>query len=263
MKPLLKKISALLLSAAMMFGVQASGAFPSVVTVYAAEADGVAGASSGVTGDCTWTLDYGVLTISGSGATAYYDTAVNKTPEDGVTQIGRCAFASCRRLTEVTIASSVVSIGFEAFKNCELLEKISLPDSVTDIAEEAFSGCKKLSEITAPAAMKHIGDEAFRNTAWFKAQPDGLVYLGNSLYTAKGTLTGEVEAREGTYCIADRALYDQKEVTSLTLPESVEYIGGGAFTACTKLTDAVLPKHISELGTSLFNNSARKPDGNQ
>ena len=100
MKPLLKKISALLLSAAMMFGVQASGAFPSVVTVYAAEADGVAGASSGVTGDCTWTLDYGVLTISGSGATAYYDTAVNKTPwgynikkviiEDGVTQIGRC-----------------------------------------------------------------------------------------------------------------------------------------------------------------------------
>ena len=268
MKHSLKKMSALLLSAAMLFGVQATGVFPSVVSAYAAETDGVAGASSGVTGDCAWTLDNGVLTISGSGATAYYDTAVNKTPwgynikkviiEDGVTQIGRCAFASCRQLTEVTIASSVVSIGFEAFKNCELLEKISLPDSVTDIAEEAFSGCKNLSEITVPAALKHIGENAFRNTAWLKEQSDGLVYLGNSLYTAKGTLTGEVEAREGTYCIADRALYDQKEVTSLTLPESVEYIGSGAFTACTKLTDAVLPKHISELGTSLFNMSGIK-----
>ena len=171
----LKKMSALLLSAAMLFGVQATGVFPSVVTAYAAETNGVAGASSGVTGDCAWTLDNGVLTIRGSGATAYYDTAVNKTPwgynikkviiEDGVTQIGRCAFASCRRLTEVTIASSVVSIGFEAFKNCELLEKISLPDSVTDIAEEAFSGCKNLSEITVPAALKHIGENAFRNTA--------------------------------------------------------------------------------------------------
>lgn len=38
------------------------------LTVSAAETDQSTGVSSGTTGKCTWTLDSGVLTISGNGA---------------------------------------------------------------------------------------------------------------------------------------------------------------------------------------------------
>ena len=83
-------------------------------------------ATSGTTGDCTWTLDGTVLTISGNGAMADY--AYNSTLpwgtkfteliiSEGVTHIGDYAFYGSGSLTIITIPSTVTSIGSAAFRD--------------------------------------------------------------------------------------------------------------------------------------------------
>ena len=117
--------------------------------VSAAEADTAeTGTESGTTGDCTWTLDNGVLTISGNGEMSNYssyspwssysfDTVVI---EDGVKRIGYDAFYGCTGLTSIDIPDSVTSIGDYAFGGCPGLTSIDIPDSVTSIPSGAFSG---------------------------------------------------------------------------------------------------------------------------
>ena len=105
----MKKLISILLSVILLSTVICAAPF----TVSAAvEETEVVGASSGTTGDCTWTLDdNGTLTISGNGAMGDYDYDYDyycsEAPwgydyyiksvviENGVTSIGRYAFCDC------------------------------------------------------------------------------------------------------------------------------------------------------------------------
>lgn len=94
------------------------------VSAWAAEADIPV---SGVCGDgLTWTLEKGMLTVSGSGQMD--DFAAEDSPwylarasitsvviDSGVTSIGENAFSGCRNLTEVTFRGDTPTIGENAF----------------------------------------------------------------------------------------------------------------------------------------------------
>lgn len=58
---------------------------------------------------------------------------------DGVTEIGKEAFASNSRLRSETIPEGITRIGEYAFFFCSGLESIVLPDSVNQIAKGAFA----------------------------------------------------------------------------------------------------------------------------
>ena len=147
MKRIARKLTALLLSALMVGSVVTAGAA-------AVAGEKSVGASSGTTGDCTWTLDdNGVLTISGEGAMGNYSESVapwgkgitSAVIENGVTNIGSYAFSRCTGLISVTIPDSVTSIGEEAFRNCTGLTEIAIPETVVFIQDNAFSGCNNVT----------------------------------------------------------------------------------------------------------------------
>jgi len=152
MKRIARKLTALLLSALMVGSVVTAGTASAGAAAVAGEKS--VGASSGTTGDCTWTLDdSGVLTISGEGAMGNYSESVapwgkgitSAVIENGVTVIGSYAFSGCKGLISVTIPDSVTRIGEEAFRNCTGLTEIAIPDTVVFIQDNAFSGCNNVT----------------------------------------------------------------------------------------------------------------------
>ena len=66
---------------------------------------------------------------------------------DSITEIERCAFYSCIRLTSIEIPNNVTEIGTLAFRGCTGLTSIEIPDSVTEIEDSAFDGCTRLKSI--------------------------------------------------------------------------------------------------------------------
>lgn len=122
--------------------------------------------------DLKWHLtDNGVLTISGNGEMNDYSYR-NRSPwsksdikriiiGDGVTTIGKYAFADCRVLTSVTIPNNVTTIGEYAFSVCSALTSVTIPNSVTKIGSGAFSNCSELTSVTIPNSVTTIGRAAF------------------------------------------------------------------------------------------------------
>lgn len=81
---------------------------------------------------------------------------------DGVTKIGKLAFAECRGLKNITIPNSVTEIEERAFANCTALESVAISASVTKIETLTFYGCSKLKSVTIPSKVTMVGWGAFR-----------------------------------------------------------------------------------------------------
>ncbi len=123
-------------------------------------------ATSGKCGDdITWTLEDGVLTLTGTGEMYDYgyDPVIDTTKKppwelfsftineilvgEGITSIGNVAFGSARSLTNVSLPSTLKVIGSCTFVSCGLLENIDIPENVERIESDAFDGCLKLMNI--------------------------------------------------------------------------------------------------------------------
>ena len=156
--------------------------------------------------------------------------------------------------TSYIVPEGTTSIGVSQFKNWAFLTSITIPDSVTSIGSYAFSGCKGLTSITIPDSVTSIGYRAFSNTAWYKNQPNGLVYAGKVAYKYKGTMPNNtsIVLKEGTLGIGSYAFEDCRGLMSITIPDSVTSIGERAFYKCTGLTSITIPDSVTSIGWGAF-----------
>ena len=161
----------------MVFG--ANGALsPTIFPVFSACVTASAEVNTATSGTCgenlTWSIEDGMLTISGTGSmTDYEDKSspfYNRTDigavtiKNGVTSIGDNAFKGWTKLAYIyNIPSSVTSIGEDAFYGCTGLMDITIPNSVTSIGDYAFNKCTGLTGIKIPSSVTRIGKYAFGN----------------------------------------------------------------------------------------------------
>ena len=197
---------------------------------------------------------------------------------NSVTSIGYGAFYGCNSLTSIIIPNSVTSIEYGAFSNTAWYDaqpdgiiyagkvlyeykgempantSVIVKDGTTEIAGVAFKDYGNLTSITIPNSVTSIGEEAFYNTAWYDAQPDGIIYAGKVLYKYKGEMPANtsVIVKDGTTGIAGGAFSDCSSLASVTIGDSVTSIGNSAFRNCISLTSITIPNSVTSIGYFAF-----------
>ncbi|MDR0524137.1 MAG: InlB B-repeat-containing protein [Candidatus Methanoplasma sp.] len=124
----------------------------------------------------------------------------------------------------------VVSIADEGFKDC-LIASVSIPETVVSMGESAFDGCTNLESVRIPSGVTVIPLCAFL----YCESLESVEFLGNV------TEIGE-SAFEGC------------GIRSITLPDTVESIGGWAFQYADFLTSVTLPAGLKSIGELAFAN---------
>ncbi len=251
-------------------------------------------ATSGTTGDCIWTLNDTVLTISGNGAMEDYiiykgdglhttapwgTSSITKVIiRDGVTSIGNCAFTFCTLLTSIVIPESVISIGGGVFGGCDMLSTITVDSknqkyiSINNCIVESESGklvvgCKT-SVIPVDDIVTSIGEHAFYRCTQLTsiAIPDSVTSIGGSAFYDCSALTSiTVDGNNKYYSSQDGVLFNKdktmliqypvgKQSTTYTIPDSVTSIGEYAFDGCSSLTSITIPDSVTSIGDYAFCN---------
>lgn len=139
---------------------------------------------------------------------------------NSLTTIGQEAFSGCYQLAEITWTDNKGFTEINGFDNCTSLPDSifeSLPVTVTSIGYQAFSGCR-FSSVSLPGTIETIGERAFAYNYNLKTLTlhEGLQSIGVcAFYSCNGTDNGEY--MEGLLN------------ATIVVPETVTYIGAGAF----------------------------------
>ncbi len=143
-----------------------------------------------------------------------------------VQKIGSNAFNGCTSLKSVVFEenSELTEIDYSAFSGCSSLETLVLPDKIIEIDDSAFSGCDKLITTYSNAEYLRNGDNAY------------YLLLGITDYDITSC---EIHPNTGLICAG--AFSACQELKSLTIPQSVKFIGEGAIYGCVSLEYLVIP----------------------
>ncbi len=134
---------------------------------------------------------------------------------------------------------------------------LELRENTTAVLSKALYNYSTVTDIIVPASVRFIGYQAFEGTTWYKNLPDGPNYVGKVLLTCKNSVLPDgmnFTVKEGTVSIADNAFYNNKFITKLIVPESVEYIGSNSFRYCESLNEVVFDRNskLSDVGNYAF-----------
>ena len=194
---------------------------------------------------------------------------------DSVTHIGSYAFDGCTNLKNLELSSNLTYLGSAAFDGCDSLplstydnalyigdsddpyailvsatdteiESCTIHASTKIIYDGAFFDCSDLEELIIPDGLIQIGyvfydcHDLFPNNDY-----EGAYYLGNEenpflvLVEARGNPTS-IKVHEDTKLIAPYAFENCDELTDLTLPDGLRFIGIDAFVGCELLAEVTV-----------------------
>jgi len=231
------------------------------------------------------------VTSIGGGAFSHCENLNSVTIGNGVTSIGEYAFSDCAKLTSITIPDNVSTIGGRAFQSCHNLNSVTIGSGVTSIGEFAFNSCGKLVEVynrsslDITAGSYEFGWVGYYAKAIYTSEyvsklstdEDGFVlykdgkassligYVGSE--TALTLPLGITEINqfafedsdltsiiipESVNSIGKCAFHNSQDLTSLTIPSSVTSIGEKAFSGCSGLTSLVIPSGVTSIGEQAF-----------
>ena len=216
-------------------------------------------------GDIQWTLESGILEITGEGVldcdNAPWEDSIEEIQEivigEGITEIGDSAFSRYENLQVVTLPEGLETIGSYAFRDCEKLGNIDFPDSVTAIETGAFYACTSLTEVDLPVLLESLGRAAFYGCTGITR-----VWVPKSLENVGTTMSPEtfgdcdaletIEWEEGITRIPANLFEDCTGLKEVVIPESVTEIEGDAFCGCINLEKITLPEGLETIGSYAF-----------
>lgn len=181
----------------------------------------------------------------------------------GLKTIGDYAFNYCKNLKSVDIPDGITTIGHGMFCGCSSLDNLVIPDSVTTIGSYAFETCDSLVSVDISAFVTSIGTCAFsgKNLVSINVDKDNENYcdIDGVLFTKdKKSLIVYPSAKGDVYTIPDGVItvctnaFDNSNVVTVNVPDSVEEIGSRAFDYCSSLKSINFGNGLKSIGTYAF-----------
>lgn len=206
---------------------------------------------------------------------------------DSMVEMGEKAFYGCKKLKEIKFSSSLKRIGAYCFQGCAVsdlnlpdgLEEISsfafsgilkqqrtgnkkyteqnmtevkIPQSVKKVGAGVFEGCRSLTDVDFPDVLESLGADVLEDTAWFDAQPDGVLVADGCLFGYKGEIPEKLFIPDGVKHIATSAFFKEETLNEVYIPDGVKFIGSLIFSSCRSLTYVRLPADLTEISTNAF-----------
>lgn len=155
---------------------------------------------------------------------------------DGL-QIENGIIKGCARyISNLVIPNTVTAIGPKAFGKkrtwqtlYNTFSAVTIPDSVISISGSAFEGMSALQTASIPSSVTDFGNAIFKSTS-----------------------LKDVTISEGVTCIPFQMFNYCQQLTSITLPSTINKIDGYAFDYCGSLSSINIPTSVTVMGTSAF-----------
>lgn len=178
------------------------------------------------------------------------DLTVPDTVTDGVnvytvTEIHANAFLNCDFIRNLVIPDVVLKIGPSAFKGCTGITELSIPVEINAVGSNShpiFEGCDKIGIVTLTK-----GTEGHGAYYWIGNDPSE-----NNVTFAPWYKSHTVIVEDGVKSIQQCMFYGCPNLESITLANSIEYIGAGVFGQCQKLIFIDLPDNLRSIGEGAF-----------
>lgn len=213
-------------------------------------------AKSGV---ATQIIPYTDVIVQGETTTictlAFANTPVQKVQlPSTLTTIHYGAFQNCTALKQITLPESMTFIEGGAFQNCSVLSSILVPQNVTYLGASAFSGCTSLTSATLPQAITRISSGLFENCSSLTTvqASSALTSIGSRAFAETSALSSFTFPQ--TLTAVGEESFTGSGIVTANLPQSVTYLGAGAFADCTKLVYAQVPAAIQAIRERTFRN---------
>ena len=186
---------------------------------------------------------------------AFANTPVQKVQlPSTLTTIRYGAFQNCTALKQITLPESMTFIEGGAFQNCSAISSILVPQNVTYLGASAFSGCTSLTSATLPQAITRISSGLFENCSSLTTvqASSALTSIGSRAFAETSALSSFTFPQ--TLTAVGEESFTGSGIVTANLPQSVTYLGAGAFADCTKLVYAQVPAAIQAVRERTFRN---------
>ena len=172
---------------------------------------------------------------------------------NSLTTIDYFTFAFNTNLKTIHFGTGLKEIAYGAFKGCSGLENIDLSTSnIENIQSSAFSQCTSLTSVKFPSSLRQIYGSAFSETTALQTVTfnDGLDGIGSSAFSSSG-LTTVTLPNSLTY-LGDYAFSGCKDLASISIGTGITEIPYNCFTGCNALTSVDLPEHVTSIGGGAY-----------
>ncbi len=181
--------------------------------------------------------------------------------------IGDSAFASCTKLSSISLPAKLEELGENAFEECSAFTECKLPASLTRIRQGAFSWCTSLRSMVVPENVYFIGFGAFKNCSRLESLSVpyvGETEMGNGylgfIFGAESSgvswncvpvSLGKVTVTKATK-VPEKAFFGCPDIEQILLPAATDEIGAYAFAYCTSLKTAPFGENLVKIGERAF-----------
>ena len=223
---------------------------------------------------------YGITSIDNemfSGCTNLLDAGFS----DELVFIGDSAFCDCSKIVAINIPRNLQSIGDNAFRNCtgltyiysesyipptiyentffgvdKNLSMVNVPvESVSEYKNSAYwSEFKNYDGFVLPGAIFEVDGIKYETTG---SESVAVIYNEESPYSGAINIPSEVTYYDKTLFVSaifEYAFNNCENLTSITIPNSVNFIGYMAFNGCTGLSVVDIPEGETRIQTMAFAN---------